>query len=96
MILIKFEKLKKQNTKFGKTGDKMSKRRTLNEWVIISENTGFIITNSPTKVKLYRYMDSPCMMGCDDIDCQEWDAIDENNCLYCHVTECEMTDSEEK
>lgn len=79
----------------------MSKRRKAGDIVKRTNNSGFLIGDSPSLIKLLpedeRYIDY-CILDCGDVDCREWancEIVEEGPMkgehLY-HISECQMRD----
>lgn len=77
----------------------MSKRRQAGDRVFVKAGAGFgasrgewgkILPEPPGRENDF------CMLDCGDDDCCEWCNVRTEKVNFCHVSECEMFDSEEE
>jgi hypothetical protein len=77
----------------------MSKRRQAGDWVWMRTYAGFVQSEKPQRgqIRPESYGAQWCMLDCGDPDCREWlDVWRADGVGLCHVSECEMFDSEEE
>jgi len=77
----------------------MSKRRKAGDWVFVCKGAGFGLSRGECAIirpEPEGRDNDLCVLQCGDDDCQEWSTLWTENdpCSLCHVSECDMLDSE--